>query len=265
MRQKYILLASVAVTVIIVFTAAFYLSEVLTHAGDDSLNKGDLKSTRKYLLYAVILNPLSSTALEKRGQVEYWDGNYEEAIRWYNRAGRFKTSDEYYLWQGQIYFAQGDYSSALKSLLMLQEPVSKQAKVLNAMAATYIALGQYTEGMNKAIEAVKEASDKNDPYNVAKAYHNFALISARERKYEVAEKQLKDALLVWPGVDYPLFYYDLGRLYEEWGKTDDALHAYERFGDLAPKYRGKVDLPIPEFGDKIPGVREKINQLGGAE
>lgn len=111
-RNKLIV---ILVVLLILAGVVFFAPTIFIRLGDKALAAREGDVAGQYFSIAQVLNPWRKDLFEKRGQAEYWQGNFVKALAFYEKAGRAGVAPRnYYWWLGTIQFAQGNYEEALR-------------------------------------------------------------------------------------------------------------------------------------------------------
>lgn len=223
-RNKFIV---ILVVLLILAGVVFFVPTIFIRLGDKALAAREGDAAGQYFSIAQVLNPWRKDLFEKRGQAEYWQGNFEKALAFYEKAGRAgAASRNYYWWLGTIQFAGGNYEEALVAYEKSGMRETRTARELNSLAATYLALGRNSDAKLFSAKAIAKAGREGDQHTQAKAFNNLGLVYARTGDPGRGEALVKKAISIWEAAG---FYDSLGEVYERKDDTKRAIEAYEMF------------------------------------
>ncbi len=254
-RRRFII-ATIA-AVVFIGLIIFAVPIGFTRVGEQAFAAKDWQKAKQYFSYALILNPWNKPLYEKKGQAEYWLGDFENAARSYEKAVR-KNIDKksYYGWLGTIHFAKGDYEKAVEAYKRLGSLDTYGAKEMNALAAAELEAGNTEEASRLLLLAMIRASRDGDKQTLAKVFNNLALVAVKSNppQLAVAESYMKNAVKLWPA--NPLLYISLGEVYEHAGKNAEAIKVYEKALELAPTSSNpRVPVEINKVNQRLPALR----------
>jgi tetratricopeptide (TPR) repeat protein len=170
------------------------------------------------------------------------DGNYEKANKKFeelkDRSKEFPNANRGF---GRLYRKEGDEKDAEAKLA----PYKKDRELFKNEAST-----NYKEAKKEftsAIEKVKSGInfkhlliEVSPEIELAWTYHDLAYILKKEKQYLASEENYKESIKVLEGMSkaiidgnkdkYPISWFlnDLGHLYFEWGKYDEAIEQYNK-------------------------------------
>ncbi len=130
---------------------------------------------------------------------------------------------------GHIYFQQESYEEAVVAFKKAISIDFEYSEAHNYLGRVY----SLQEDFDKAIASYQNAL-KNLIYETPeKPYWNLGLIFVRQKKYEDAERELKNALRVNPNI-VPVHNL-LGQVYAKMGNTKKSITSYKRVLQISPK------------------------------
>jgi len=200
--------------------------------------------------------------LEAKKTIEQGIAHYPEAIERMKDAGNIAIEErnraclnQVRLDLGRLYLEGGDYHKALKVLKVLQKrnpPSRSDAEVNNMLGVAYY----YEEMYEEASFHFKRAVSLDPTMKIA--FFNMKSINSRLRHLNAARayQKAKDydrALeeynsLLWASPNFVDGRYRLGLLYQQMGRTDDALKEFNRAYNINPKHR-LAHLILKSMGD----------------
>jgi predicted O-linked N-acetylglucosamine transferase (SPINDLY family) len=191
--------------------------------------KGQLKEAEK--LYKLILkssvNNFEATHL--LGIIKIQSKQFEEAIKWINRAIVINKNDHSVFNNlGVCYKELKKYPEALNSFKTAIKIKPDYAEAYNNLAIIYKALENYEEAIKNYYKAIKLKPD------YAEAYNNLAIIYKALENYEEAIKNYYKVIKLKP--DYAEAYNNLGVAYLNQEKFDEAKEAINKAIKLKPDY-----------------------------
>lgn len=197
--------------------------------------------------------------LYNEGNSQKKSGNYAGALESYKKALEISPDYRIYYQLSAVYKKQRKYEFAEQALLKCLESNPEFTSAHNSLGTTYYSWGKF----DKAVESFKKfketASNKKLENRASKyiglAYTKLGESALKDRDYEEAEKQLKNAV---NNYNYDAAYLKLADIYVEIGKYDEALKA----ADNAINYRdkkSKVPKGAPYFykGMAFKGLKDK--------
>lgn len=185
----------------------------------------DIEALHSFALHLELRQEMAYLSSFVAGLAHYWDKRYDEALADFDMAFEFAIGSEslgaesVYYYQGLILRQQGEYAKAEKQF--------KEAIVINPrFANAYNGLGLTYRAQNRTDEAIAqylEAIDIDSQF--AYAYNNLAVAyGVQGRPVEDRIELYLKALELDP--DNFLFHQNLGLLYEDLGRYDEALVEY---------------------------------------
>ncbi len=130
---------------------------------------------------------------------------------------------------GHIFFQQESYEDAIVAFQKAISIDAEYSEAHNYLGRVY----SLQEDFDKAITSYQNAL-KNVIYETPeKPYWNLGLIFVRQKKYEDAERELKNALRVNPNI-VPVHNL-LGQVYAKMGNTKKSIISYKRVLQISPK------------------------------
>ena len=179
-------------------------------------------------------------------------GDYDKAIEVLNKAANIaKNRYTWFMWRikmvlGAAYLGKGDYESALKIYIEVEEIQQKlnnnssinPSAAYNGLGIVYFRLGRFAKDSLKANQlfmasltshkkCLKIAEKRLDSLEISVAYANIGQVYAFSGKYDDAIKNYQLALMISKKINYiPGIAYshdNIGDLYEKQGKYQEAL------------------------------------------
>jgi len=146
------------------------------------------------------------------------------------------TLPDGYLLRGNILNDQlGKPEEAQKDLQRAYELDPGNPEVLNSLGYNFLQQGNYDKGAALIIEALDAGHSKKDP----EYYIYWGSLYLKIREYEKAEELFKQGKNLAPDWTMPLI--NLGRLYLEWGKYEQAITYYEQALEITPMEQDVID------------------------
>ena len=140
---------------------------------------------------------------------------------------RQETADAvmgFYIKQARYSYQEGDLKAAESAYLQALAADTSSAPILSELTQLYISLGLFDKVLEYAQKAV--ASSPNDP-----AMHtNLAVVYLNLNNPAKAEKELLRSLDI--DNNFGRAYYFLGHLYQQTGRTEEAIKAFKRVEEL---------------------------------
>jgi tetratricopeptide (TPR) repeat protein len=202
-------------------------SDAFMNRGTSYMSRGDMAAAITDLEHAIALNQANEPAWANLGTAYALTGQYEKAIDSYTWAiglyGAFMTTA--YVYRAQVYLAVGDLDSALGDLSDYLEIVGP--------SYPYALVGYLMEG-NVLLyrgEYMRAASDYERAYEInptlAQNYGTWVgdwrVTGDREDRLAELENQLNS------DPDNAELYRQVGHMYMEFGRWQDAMRAYNRY------------------------------------
>ena len=135
--------------------------------------------------------------------------------------------DAYYA-LGHVYFQQESYNDAIEAFQKAISIDREYSEGYNYLGRVYSLQGEF----GKAIESYQKALQNFQYETPEKPYWNLGLVYLRQKKYEDAIRELKNALRVNPNM-VPVHNL-LGSVYAKMGDTKKAVSSYERALQIEP-------------------------------
>ena len=191
--------------------------------------------------------------LHQIGYLNYYQGNYESALEWFQKALRIRerilgtghpdTASTYHN-IADVYWAQGNYNSALnwyQKALCIRERVlgtdhPDTTTAYNDIAVVYYELRDYDsalEWFQKALRIREHILGTEHPYT-ATTYHNIGQIYHEQGNYDSALKWCQKALRIRErvlGTEHPdtaTTYNSIALIYDAQGDYDSALEWFQK-------------------------------------
>lgn len=250
MRKDIIIIVALLIGGVAVF---FGVPAGLVRAGERAMAQKEWGKAEDYFSYALTVNPWRKNLYGRMGQAEYWQGNFDEALRLFQKAQQSGLNPrDYYYWVGSVEFLRGNYEKALESFEKVAPPEAMTAEELNSLAAAYLEVKEYRNAKLFAARALGRAIESSNKNVQAKAYNNLGLAFARDGDLDTGERLIKDALKI--GI-HPMFYDSLGEVYERKGDIAAAIDAYGKYVEIAPRFTA------PIVSTYTPQVKQKLTEL----
>jgi tetratricopeptide (TPR) repeat protein len=226
-------IALLLIVAVFLLVGGFYVApRMLVSAGEKAMSRHNLETASAYFAYAQMLNPWRKDLYVKRGKIEFWQHNFNQALAYYEKAGPpQRDAKDYYYMLGAIHSVLQNYEKALEAFRKAGTPETRTTRELNALAATYLKLNDSQSAKTFATLALTKANEENDLFAKARANEGLGLAYAKEGHYETAENLIKSAISLWPENPFP--HNSLGRVYELWGRNQEAIAAYEKSLEIA--------------------------------
>lgn len=173
--------------------------------------------------------------------------DYEKALYYINQQLAEKENCYYLVCRGLIYDAAMDQEHAILDYQKALEYSPEKWVVWNNMACSYKYLKQYDKAIECCEKALVLLGDRKDklPYrNLADCYK---ALGDKEKAIECFQKGLEVA----PGYEY--FWEQIGDLYYDLGRYEEALAAYEHTESRTDHYKDMGDVWLKR-GDKEKGI-----------
>jgi tetratricopeptide (TPR) repeat protein len=224
------------------------------------------------------------------------DGNYEKANdKFRELKDRSKEFPNAYRGLGRLYRKEGDKKDAESKLA----PYKKDRDLFKNEASTNYK--EAKKNFTSAIETFKSGKnfkplliEVSPEIEQAWTYHDLAYILQKEKQYLASEENYKESIRVLEGMNkaiiaaikdkYPISWFlnDLGHLYFEWGKYDEAIEQYNKviekdekngyaqvFRGLAFFQKGNLTkanedfkAALIEFDDRIAKMKDHKDHIG---
>lgn len=221
--------------------------------GNNALNDGKYMLAAQFFEQALKADPSSPEAHNQLGLCYSRRNMLLEAAREFKAALEAQENFLPALQNlGTLMYRQGDYNRAIdyyKKVLALNE--NEHDTIINLAnsyrdRATYVNRSSPDNDYREAIELyLKCLAQKPDS---APAHNNLGLCYLRLRRFDEAEKEVRQAIELKK--DYAAAYYYLGVICQAQQKTPEAVAAYQ----MSLRYE-----TVPQY---IEGTRSKIRQLG---
>ena len=197
-------------------------------------------------------NPENPEPLGYLGQIYLIKGDYDNSIKWYNKAINLEQNNgQYHFRLGQAYDIKAQRANICKkagAAKIVKKEFYKAEELDSMMIAVRIGLMQYylmAPGiMGGDKEKAKEQAAEIKKLNQAQGHFAFGLVYEQEKKLEDAEKEYLSAIEINP--DVIQFHYNLARYYDATKQYNKAFEIYEKIlqknqSDLTAYYQiGKI-------------------------
>lgn len=141
----------------------------------------------------------------------------------------------------------------LKRNKMLEEAIghlNEAVKIYPEHGQAWLLLGNAYFNLNNQYEKALNSFQMAILYRpgLADAYKNAAVTSSKMKRYDLSSSYYKAAAALRPNED--IYWYEMGITYEEWGKPDSALYAFQNAVNIQPANAdalGKIAMIYGKF------------------
>lgn len=223
----------ISVFLILTFLCSTAMSETAVewfNKADALRNEGkytDPKKAIEYLNNAIKLKPDYAKAYYSRGDAYKNLGQYQRAIKDYNKAIRLKPDDLGYVQRGSVYLELKQFQRAIEDFNEALRLKPDDALLYSIRGNIYSRLSQYQFAIRDFSKGIRLKPDDAD------AYSGRGTAYADLGQYQRAIDDYNEAIRLKP--DHNAFYYsDRAGAYEALGDHQKAIDDYSKAIELAP-------------------------------
>ena len=232
----------------IILILGYLLFAISVFAGSNgNLEKGiELFDAKEYTeskeIFTTMLdeNSKNPEACYYLGRLCFIDRDYDKAVEWFKKAVKLsKDSSEYHFWLGNAYGEEIQRVGIIKQAFMAKKWKKAWEKAVEldgdniearfSIMQYYLNAPAIAGGSKEKAHQQAAEIKKRDPRMGHEAYFN---IYAAEKKYDIAEKECRDAINLTP--DNKNLYINFSNMYKEMKKYDKALSLLEEIHTKYP-------------------------------